>query len=115
MKGECPENETGTSVTFWPDDTIFTETVYSYDTLKHRIRELAFLNKGVKIQLTDERSGQDEVFHYEGGIVSFVEFVNKGKEPLHAKPIYVEGNGRIPSWKWPCSTRTPTRKTSTPS
>ena len=91
VKGECPENETGTSVTFWPDDTIFTETVYSYDTLKHRIRELAFLNKGVKIQLTDERSGQDEVFHYEGGIVSFVEFVNKGKEPLHAKPIYVEG------------------------
>ncbi|MDD6288467.1 DNA topoisomerase (ATP-hydrolyzing) subunit B [Acidaminococcus fermentans] len=91
VKGECPANETGTSVTFWPDDTIFTETVYSYDTLKHRIRELAFLNKGVKIQLTDERSGQDEVFHYEGGIVSFVEFVNKGKEPLHAKPIYVEG------------------------
>ena len=45
----------------------------------------------MKIQLTDERSGQDEVFHYEGGIVSFVEFVNKGKEPLHAKPIYVEG------------------------
>ena len=91
VKGECPENETGTSVTFWPDDTIFTETVYSYDTLKHRIRELAFLNKGVKIQLTDERSGQDETFHYEGGIISFVEFVNQGKEPLHEKPIYVEG------------------------
>ena len=91
VKGECPEQETGTSVTFWPDDTIFTETVYSYDTLKHRIRELAFLNKGVKIQLTDERSGQDETFHYEGGIVSFVEFINKGKEPLHDKPIYVEG------------------------
>ncbi len=91
VKGKCPENETGTSVTFWPDDTIFTETVYSYDTLKHRIRELAFLNKGVKIQLTDERSGQDETFHYEGGIISFVEFVNQGKEPLHEKPIYVEG------------------------
>ena len=91
VKGACPEKETGTSVTFWPDDTIFTETVYSYDTLKHRIRELAFLNKGVKIQLTDERSGQDETFHYEGGIVSFVEFINKGKEPLHDKPIYVEG------------------------
>ncbi len=90
-KGTCPENETGTSVTFWPDDTIFTETVYSYDTLKHRIRELAFLNKGVKIQLTDERSGADETFHYEGGIVSFVEFINKGKEALHEPPIYVEG------------------------
>ncbi len=91
VKGKCPEKETGTSVTFWPDDTIFTETVYSYDTLKHRIRELAFLNKGVKIQLTDERSSQDETFHYEGGIISFVEFVNQGKEPLHEKPIYVEG------------------------
>ena len=90
-KGTCPENETGTSVTFWPDDTIFTETVYSYDTLKHRIRELAFLNKGVKIQLTDERSGADETFHYEGGIVSVVEFINKGKEALPEPPIYVEG------------------------
>ena len=91
VKGSCPENETGTSVHFWPDDSIFTETVYSYDTLKHRIRELAFLNKGVKIQLTDLRSGADETFHYEGGIVSFVEFIDKGKEPLHEKPIYVEG------------------------
>lgn len=89
--GSCPETETGTSVTFWPDASIFTETVYSYDTLKRRIRELAFLNKGVKIQLTDERSGADEIFHYEGGIVSFVEFLNQGKEPLHAKPVYVEG------------------------
>lgn len=89
--GSCPETETGTSVTFWPDASIFTETVYSYDTLKRRIRELAFLNKGVKIQLTDERSGADEIFHYEGGIVSFVEFLNQGKEPLHAKTVYVEG------------------------
>ncbi len=89
--GNCPDTETGTSVTFWPDASIFTETVYSYDTLKRRIRELAFLNKGVKIQLTDERSGADEIFHYEGGIVSFVEFLNQGKEPLHAKPVYVEG------------------------
>ena len=71
VKGECDAKDTGTSVHFWPDDTIFTETVYSYETLKHRIRELAFLNKGVKIELKDDRSGADEIFHYEGGIISF--------------------------------------------
>ena len=91
VKGTCDPKETGTSVHFWPDDSIFTETVYSYDTLKLRIRELAFLNKGVKIELKDKRTGADEIFHYEGGIVSFVEFINKGKEPIHEKPIYVEG------------------------
>ncbi len=91
VKGSCKEKETGTSVTFWPDDSIFTETVYSYDTLKLRIRELAFLNKGIKIELIDDRTGADEVFHYDGGIVSFVEYLNKAKEPLHEKPIYIEG------------------------
>ncbi len=90
-KGTCDAKETGTSVTFWPDDSIFTETVYSYDTLKLRIRELAFLNKGIKIELIDDRTGADEIFHYEGGIVSFVEYLNKAKEPLHEKPIYIEG------------------------
>jgi len=90
-KGTCDSKETGTTVTFWPDKTIFTETVYSYDTLKLRIRELAFLNKGIRIQLVDERSGADETFHYNGGIISFVEFINKGKEPIHEKPIYIEG------------------------
>lgn len=91
VKGECDAKDTGTSVHFWPDDTIFTETVYSYETLKHRIRELAFLNKGVKIELKDDRSGADEIFHYEGGIISFVEYINKGKEAIFNTPIYVEG------------------------
>ncbi|WP_346355089.1 DNA topoisomerase (ATP-hydrolyzing) subunit B [Azotosporobacter soli] len=83
--------ETGTKVTFWPDDTIFEETVYSFDILKQRLRELAFLNKGVTILLTDERNGDSREFFYEGGICSFVEYLNQNKEAVHAKPIYVEG------------------------
>ena len=83
--------ETGTTVTFWPDDSIFTDTVYSYETLRLRIRELAFLNKGIRIELLDERTGDTETFHYEGGIASFVEYLNKSKEPIHDKPIYIEG------------------------
>ena len=90
-KGTCDVKDTGTTVTFWPDASIFTETVYSFETLKLRIRELAFLNKGVKIQLVDERTDKDETFHYEGGIISFVEFINNGKEAIHDKPIYIEG------------------------
>jgi len=83
--------ETGTTVTFWPDDSIFTDTVYSYDTLRLRIRELAFLNKGIRIELLDERTGDTETFHYDGGIASFVEYLNKSKDPIHDKPIYIEG------------------------
>ena len=83
--------ETGTKITFKPDPEIFEETVYSFDTLKQRLRELAFLNKGVNISLTDERIDQKEVYHYEGGIVSFVEHLNKTKDPLHAAPIYLTG------------------------
>jgi len=80
-------NEVGTKVTFLPDKEIFTETEYHFDTLASRLRELAFLNKGIKISLEDERTGQKEEFHYEGGIVSFVEYLNTSKRPLH-KPIY---------------------------
>lgn len=84
-------DETGTTVHFMPDKTIFTETVYSYETLRLRIRELAFLNKGIKIELKDERSGEGETFHYEGGIVSFVNYLNRSKTAINDKPIYVEG------------------------
>lgn len=84
-------DETGTTVHFMPDKTIFTETVYSYETLRLRIRELAFLNKGIKIELMDERSGEGETFHYEGGIVSFVNYLNRSKTAINDKPIYVEG------------------------
>ena len=83
--------ETGTTVHFLPDASIFTETVYSYETLRLRIRELAFLNKGVKIELRDERTNEGEIFHYEGGIISFVNYINRSKTAINEKPIYVEG------------------------
>ena len=83
---------TGTTVHFKPDDTIFTETEYSYDTLRLRIRELAFLNKGITISLTDERpEGRSETFHFAGGIIEFVNFVNSNKDKVNPKPIYLEG------------------------
>ena len=83
--------ETGTIVHFKPDAEIFTELVYSYETLRIRIRELAFLNKGVKIILSDERSGKTETFHYEGGIIEFVKYVDENKDKINEKPIYIEG------------------------
>lgn len=79
----------GTKITFKPDAGTFEVTEFNYDTLAQRLRELAFLNKGLQIRLTDERSGEEEVFLYKGGIVSFVEYLNKNKTPLHAKPIYI--------------------------
>ncbi len=82
---------TGTGVTFRPDEEIFKEgTIFSYDLVATRMRELAFLNRGVKITLTDERIDKTTEFYYEGGIVSFVEHMNKNKEPLHKKIIYFE-------------------------
>lgn len=85
--------ETGTTIHFRPDGEIFTETlVYDYDILQSRIRELAFLNKGIEINLHDERTDVSNSFCYEGGINSFVEYLNRNKGPLHEKPIYTEGN-----------------------
>lgn len=86
------DQETGTKVTFKPDDEIFEETVYSFDTLKQRLRELAFLNKGITIVLSDERDGNSETFYFEGGIKSFVQHLNKAKEVLHPEPIYFSGS-----------------------
>lgn len=84
--------DTGTTVHFKPDASIFTETEYSYDTLRLRIRELAFLNKGITITLSDERpEGRTESFHFAGGIIEFVEFVDQNKDKINAKPIYLEG------------------------
>ncbi len=83
---------TGTKVHFVPDPEIFTVTTYSYDTLKHRLRELAFLNHGITIGLKDEREGgRSESFHFEGGISSFVEHLNRKKEKLNPEPIYFNG------------------------
>lgn len=83
-------NSTGTKITFKPDKTIFTKTDYSYDILSQRLRELAFLNKGLKIKLADERSDKEAIFEFSGGIVSFVEYLNKNKNPLHNKVVYFE-------------------------
>jgi DNA gyrase subunit B len=82
----------GTKVYFKPDHLVFEELDYDYDTLAQRLRELAFLNKGIRITLADEREGgKSEEFYYEGGIRSFVEYLNRNKEALHEKPVYVEG------------------------
>jgi len=84
---------TGTKVTFWPDDSLFSIIVYDYDILLKRLRELAFLNKGIKINFTDERSDEraPATFCYEGGIISFVEYLNENKIPLFPRPIYIKG------------------------
>ncbi|MFZ5640219.1 MAG: DNA topoisomerase (ATP-hydrolyzing) subunit B [Bacillota bacterium] len=81
---------TGTKVTFKPDHEIFEDLVYVFDTLTLRLRELSFLNKGVKIVLRDERDGKEKAFQHEGGIMDFVKHLNKNKDVLHANPIYFE-------------------------
>ena len=82
---------TGTKIVFYPDDTIFETTYFQYNTLKHRLRELAFLNKGLKIALKDSRVGQEqeETFHFEGGIVEYVENINS-RTPMLEKPFYFQ-------------------------
>jgi len=81
----------GTKVTFFPDAQIFAEINFSYDLLAQRLRELSFLNGGVRINLADELSGRKNEFHYEGGIVSFVQYLNRNKTPIHPDPIYLSG------------------------
>ena len=90
--------KTGTKVTFLADDTIFETLDYDYDTLAQRLREMAFLNKGLKLTIKDERPEEPvyNEFHYEGGLVSFVEFLNKSKEVINQKPIYIEGGDEVP-------------------
>ena len=85
-------DETGTEVFFQPDPEIFEDTNYSFDTLKHRLRELAFLNQGIRITLSDERDERTETFHFEGGIRSFVEYLNENKDVLHKDTIYISGS-----------------------
>ncbi|MBW6411762.1 DNA topoisomerase (ATP-hydrolyzing) subunit B [Clostridium weizhouense] len=84
-------SETGTQVYFKPDEEIFDDVVYDFDILSQRLRELAFLNKGINIKLTDTRYDKEENYHYEGGIKSFVSYLNRNKAQLHEEPIYVEG------------------------
>ena len=86
--GEVDKGDSGTEVTFFPDETIFSTTTFDFSVLETRFREIAFLNKGVKIKLSDENTGKKEIFFYEGGLIEFVKWVNKSKEALHSKPIY---------------------------
>ena len=95
--GTCDFDKSGTKVTFLPDKEIFDETVFDFDTLKQRFREMAFLTKGLRIIIRDERTSEnmpepiEKSFHYEGGIKEFVQYLNKGKTPLYDQIIYCEG------------------------
>ena len=90
--GTCDPEKTGTKVTFSPDPEIFEDTVYDFDILRTRLRETAFLTKGIRISLKDERGeGREVSFHYEGGIKEFVTYLNKGKTPLYEEVLYFEG------------------------
>ena len=91
--GECESEKTGTKVTFLPDKEIFEDTIFDFDTLKQRFREMAFLTKGLKIRLTDERGEKNvsKEFHYEGGIKEFVTYLNRSKTALYPEIIYCEG------------------------
>ena len=92
--GKCDAGKTGTKVTFQPDPEIFEDTTFDFDTLKNRLREMAFLTKGLKIQLFDDREeseGKSLTFHYEGGIKEFVAYLNENKDPLYEKILYFEG------------------------
>jgi DNA gyrase subunit B len=91
LKEDGKTKRRGTRIIFWPDPEIFETTEVSFETLSTRLRELAFLNAGVKIEIVDERSDKSHVFHYEGGIVSFVEYLNRAKTPVHPKPILFTG------------------------
>lgn len=86
--GDCDKKLTGTSITFTPDETIFSTTKFDFSVLETRFREIAFLNKGVKISLTDKITNKKEVFNYEGGLIDFVKWVNRTRNPIHAKPVY---------------------------
>ncbi|PIE58028.1 MAG: DNA topoisomerase (ATP-hydrolyzing) subunit B [Desulfobulbus propionicus] len=85
-------DKTGTTIHFLPDPDIFTETtVFKYEIIKNRLRELAFLNKGVRIFLKDERTGQEDKFYFDGGIVSYVDYLNRKRTPVHPEPVFVSG------------------------
>ena len=88
--GKTKKEDTGTTIYFEPDDTIFETVEFSFDVLSKRFREMAFLNKGIKIEFIDERKNIKEIYHYEGGIKSFVEFINEKKKPIHDEIIYID-------------------------
>jgi DNA gyrase subunit B len=87
--GDCDPKDTGTSVTFKSDNEIFEVHEYNYDTLANRFREMAFLNKGLRIVMKDERNDKEEIFHYEGGLAEFALYLNRAKTAIHKEPIYI--------------------------
>ncbi len=91
-----PTNKRGTRTTFKPDAQIFQTTVFNYDTLYKRLQELAFLNRGVRIEFKDERTGEGDTFYYERGIIEFVEYLNRASDALHSDVIYLAGETEIP-------------------
>ncbi len=93
--GTCDKNDTGTIVTFLPDDRIFGEQEFSFETISKRARELAFLNKGLKIEICDLRTNEQEQFHYEGGISDFVDYLCDGKNKLYDKPLYFKDESDV--------------------
>ena len=86
--GECDKKQTGTTITFTPDETIFSTTKFDFSVLETRFREIAFLNKGIKISLIDKITDKKEVFSYEGGLIDFVKWINRTRTPIHVKPVY---------------------------
>ncbi len=90
--GTCKKSDTGTKVTFYPDDTIFETTKFMPETICKRLKEIAYLNKGLTIRFTDERTGEEKVYYEENGIKSFLSYINREATPLHAEPIYIEGS-----------------------
>ena len=91
LKVTGKSRKTGTRITFKPDSEVFTETEFSFDVLSQRLRELSFLNAGLKISILDERSDKNHEFQYKGGIVEFVKHLNRNKTPLHPKPVFIDG------------------------
>ncbi|MGA1872179.1 MAG: DNA topoisomerase (ATP-hydrolyzing) subunit B [Thermoplasmatota archaeon] len=91
--GGAPEDVSGTCVQFTPDDTIFTSLEFKFEVLEHRLRELAFLNRGVSIVLKDETTERQETFHYDGGLISFIDYIDRNRTPLIDTPIFFSGGG----------------------
>jgi DNA gyrase subunit B len=89
--GKAPKTKSGTVVQFEPDDTVFSTTEFKFEALEHRLRELAFLNRGVKITLKDEASGKEELFHYEGGLISFIDYIDRNRTPIIDTPMFISG------------------------
>jgi len=106
---------TGTRVTFLPDSEIFEERTFSLDTLSNRLREMAFLNRGLRITLTDERADKSAEFYYTGGIKQFVELLNENKATLHPRRSTSRRSEMTPTWSWPFSTMTAMPRPCSPS